>query len=133
MAERDRVTVRMGSMALAAALILAPTAHAVAGQTPPAAPAAKPADAKPAAPSEAVLKKGKELFNNNSCSSCHTLADAGAIGDIGPSLDKDDKLTTDFVIARVSQGSGPMPAFGGQMSEDEIKAVAAYITAVAQK
>jgi mono/diheme cytochrome c family protein len=125
--------VRIGSVALSVVLALAPMANAFAGQATPAAPAATPVDAKPAAPSEAVLKKGKELFNNNSCSSCHTLADAGAIGDIGPSLDKNDKLTTAFVIARVSSGSGPMPAFGGQMSADEIKTIAAYVTAVAQK
>jgi len=133
MAGRDRMTGRIGSMALAAALLLVPAANAVAGQTSPVVPADRPADAKPAAPSEAVLKKGRELFNNSGCSSCHALADAEAIGDIGPSLDKNDKLTTDFVIARVSQGSGPMPAFGGQMSADEIRTLATYITAVAQK
>jgi len=133
MAERDRMMARIGSMALAATLLWAPTTKTVAGQTPPGAPPAKPAEAKPGAPSEAVLKKGRELFNNNGCSSCHALADADASSDIGPSLDKDDKLTSDFVIARVSQGSGPMPAFGSQLSADEIKTLAAYITAVAQK
>ncbi len=33
------------------------------------------------------LAAGRQLFNNNGCNACHTLADAGAAGALGPKLD----------------------------------------------
>ena len=115
---------RLGMAVVGAALALVPVANAVAGQ-------AQTAPAKPDPATEAALKKGKELFNNFSCGSCHTLASAEAIGDIGPSLDQNDHLTADLVTARVSNGAGPMPAFGGQLSPDEIKALVLFVTTTA--
>lgn len=38
------------------------------------------------APANADKSRGKELFKQN-CGSCHTLADAGTVGTIGPNLD----------------------------------------------
>ncbi len=85
------------------------------------------------APDAAKLSKGKDLFNNYGCGSCHSLADAGASGHVGPAFDGDSNLSEAFVIDRVSNGQGVMPAFGGQMSPEEIAAVAAYINHAAQK
>ena len=81
----------------------------------------------------AKVAKGRDLFANYGCSACHTLSDAGADGHVGPSLDGDANLSQAFVVDRVTNGQGQMPAFGGQMSAEEIDAVAAYITTVAKK
>lgn len=72
---------------------------------------------------------GKEVFTSN-CGSCHTLAAAGTSGAVGPNLDdlKPDEAT---VQAKVTNGGGGMPAFGGQLSEDQIQAVSAYVASVA--
>ena len=94
---------------------------------------AAPAPAAAAAPDPAKLAKGRDIFNNYGCASCHTLADAGAQGHVGPSFDSDTNLTEAFITDRVTNGQGVMPAFGGQMSPEEIDAIATYVTAVAKK
>jgi sulfite dehydrogenase len=86
-----------------------------------------------AAPDAAKLKKGREVFDNYGCASCHSLADAGATGHVGPSFDGDPNLSEDFVTNRVTNGQGAMPSFSGQMSNDEISAVAAYVVHAAAK
>jgi mono/diheme cytochrome c family protein len=73
------------------------------------------------------LAAGKALFEDWGCSSCHTLKDAGATGHVGPSFDGDTTLTKDFAIVRITNGQGAMPPFGGQMTDDEIDALASYI------
>ena len=40
---------------------------------------------------------------------------------------------TDLVVERVTNGKPPMPAFKGQLSEQEIDAVATYVSTVAGK
>ena len=90
--------------------------------------------APPAAAGDAAnIAKGRDLFANYGCSACHTLEDAGASGHVGPSLDGDANLSHGFVVDRVTNGQAQMPAFGGQMSAEEIEAVAAYVTATAKK
>jgi sulfite dehydrogenase len=74
---------------------------------------------------------GKEVFlGAAACGSCHTLADAGTEGTIGPSLDA-TKPSYDKVVERVTNGQGIMPPFSGQLSEQEIQDVAAYVSSVA--
>lgn len=69
---------------------------------------------------------GKAVFESAGCASCHTLADAGATGAVGPNLD-DAKPPYDLVVDRVTNGAGVMPAFAGQLSEQDIQNVAAYV------
>jgi mono/diheme cytochrome c family protein len=76
---------------------------------------------------------GKELFVTWGCGNCHVLADAGAAGQVGPSLDGSPYLTDALVVNRITYGQGGMPAFGGQLSEEDIAAIAAYIIRVAVK
>ena len=53
---------------------------------------------------------GKEVFLGESgCSGCHTLADAGSTGTIGPNLDA-VKPSYDKVVSQVTNGGGGMPA-----------------------
>ena len=69
---------------------------------------------------------GKALFASAGCKGCHTLADAGATGTVGPNLD-DAKPAKDLVITRVTKGMGAMPPFAGQLTDQQIADVAAYV------
>lgn len=68
---------------------------------------------------------GREVFVAN-CGSCHTLSDAGTSGTIGPSLDGIGLSQAD-VEQQVRNGGGAMPAFEGDLSDDEIAQVSAYV------
>ena len=72
---------------------------------------------------------GHQLFVDQSCGTCHTLEDAGGVGRIGPPLDGNAALTPDHIAAVVADGQGAMPPFGGQLTENQIAALAAYIMA----
>ena len=78
---------------------------------------------------EATSASGQEVFTST-CGGCHTLADAGTTGATGPNLDEaaPDAAT---VKAYVRGGGGGMPAFGDELSNAEIDAVAAYVASVA--
>jgi cytochrome c550 len=68
---------------------------------------------------------GEALFTDN-CGSCHTLSAAGTSGASGPNLD-DTALDAAAIEAIVRDGSGTMPAFGGELSDAEITAVSAFV------
>ena len=83
---------------------------------------------------------GKELFVQN-CASCHTLADAGTVANVGPNLDTalgwsckqgfaEDTLYS-VVLGQIDLAAPPMPAdiVTGQDAVD----VAAYVASVAGK
>jgi len=87
---------------------------------------------EPTAPAQGDPVAGKEVFLGTSgCAGCHTLADAGSTGTIGPNLD-DLKPPYDAVVSQVTNGGGGMPAFGDSLSEEQIQDVAAYVTAATQ-
>jgi cytochrome c6 len=88
------------------------------------------AEAAPAGPDP-----GKVVFTktaNPTCGSCHTLKDAGATGTIGPNLDQ-LKPVYEVVKRQVENGGGPMPAFKGKLSAQQIDDVSKYVSAVAGK
>jgi len=91
-----------------------------------------PAETTPAetTPAEGDAAAGKEVFASSGCGSCHTLADAGATGAVGPNLDE-TKPPSDLVVDRVTNGKGVMPPFGEQLTEQQIQDVAAYVSSVA--
>ena len=71
---------------------------------------------------------GKEIFLGvGGCGSCHTFADAGTSGSIGPNLD-DASPTLELSIDRVTNGQGAMPSFSGQLTEQQIADVATYVS-----
>ena len=98
---------------------------------------ARPEAAAPGAQSAsrdlAVRDAGLELFNTYSCGACHALADAGAGGSIGPSLDRNPRLARAFAIDVITNGRGAMPSFAGQMTDDEIAILADYIVQFSHK
>ncbi len=77
----------------------------------------------------AAVAIGKTVFSGN-CVACHTLADAGSTGAVGPNLDQ-AKPAASLVVERVTNGQGGMPPFSGRLSKAEIAAVAAYVASVA--
>ncbi len=107
--------------------------QATATTAPPAAATTGPAATTQAPPAPAGdLAAGKTVFGQAGCAACHTLADAGASGTVGPDLDR-SKPDRALVTDRVTNGKGTMPPFKGQLSDAQIEAVAAYVSAVAGK
>ena len=100
---------------------VSPTPETVEGTLP-----AATTEESPAASLEGDPAAGEEVFNANGCGSCHTLAAAGTNGTVGPNLDE-SKPDKELVIERVTNGSGPMPPFGEQLTDQQIADVAAYV------
>jgi cytochrome c6 len=96
-------------------------------QAPPETPPAKPETAG----SGGTAAEGQEVFSAN-CASCHTLADAGAAGQVGPNLDQ-LMPSTATVTSIVTNGGNGMPSFSATLSADQIQAVSQYVSSVAGK
>lgn len=67
-----------------------------------------------------------ELLFTSHCGSCHTLSAADTSGEVGPNLDEVD-LDAAEVEAVVREGRGSMPSFEGELTDDEIAAIAAFV------
>ena len=79
--------------------------------------------------SDTLFELGKDVFLNKAvCSTCHTLADAGSSSNIGPNLNeiRPNKMR---VINTVTNGIGVMPSYEGELTSEEIEAVAHYVYA----
>jgi mono/diheme cytochrome c family protein len=88
-------------------------------------------ETEPAAEGDPVA--GKEVFlGASSCGGCHTLADAGTTGAVGPNLDE-SQPSYELALDRVTNGQGGMPSFSSTLSEEQIADVAAYVSSVAGK
>ena len=73
---------------------------------------------------------GKKLFTTGAvpaCALCHTLKDAGSEGAVGPVLD-DLKPSSARVNKALHDGLGAMPSFKATLSEDQIEALAYYVS-----
>lgn len=117
----NRLKAGLGAVAIAAMAV--PLASALATAEDPTQAQA----AETSALTAEQVEQGRQLFNDWSCGACHSLADGGGTGHIGPSLDGATNMDRDFIIARVSNGQGAMPGFGGQMTDEEIELLASYI------
>jgi cytochrome c551 len=94
-------------------------AQCPAGATPTTAPAGEAEEQTTT--TEAGID-GAAVFADN-CATCH--GDDGG-GGIGPNLQ--GVGNRDFVVTMVTNGGGGMPSFEGQLDDDEIEAVADYVT-----
>ncbi len=102
--------------------VVSPTPKTVVGSLPT--PTLEPATA--AFKLKGDPTAGRAIFLKAGCVGCHTLADAKAAGTVGPNLDQskpDYRKTT----ARLTLGKGAMPPFKGQLSDQQIADVAAYV------
>ena len=78
---------------------------------------------------------GRQVFvklSTPQCALCHTLADAGATGKIGPNLDE-LKPTEDKVNIAVTQGFENMPAYDDVLTQEQIDAVSEYVATAAMR
>ena len=74
-----------------------------------------------------LFEKGKQIFlEEGNCATCHALEDANSYGNIGPNLNE-IKPNISRVLMAVTNGIGVMPAYQGQLSDEEIHAVATYV------
>ncbi len=74
-------------------------------------------------------KAGRKLFNEVSqppCGMCHTLAAAGAAGEIGPNLDE-LKPAAERITRAVKQGVGVMPGYSETLTEEQIATLVRYV------
>jgi mono/diheme cytochrome c family protein len=69
---------------------------------------------------------GADVYAANGCGSCHVLEAAGSSGTIGPNLDE-AAPDLELIVERVTNGMDVMPAFGDQLSEQQIQDVAAFV------
>jgi sulfite dehydrogenase len=77
------------------------------------------------ASSSSAKANGQQLFVG-SCGSCHTLSAARTNGTVGPALDGAN-LSAAAVEQAMRDGPGVMPSFSGQLSDPQIRAVAAFV------
>ena len=71
----------------------------------------------------------KQVFDST-CGGCHTLADAGTSGKIGPDLDE-EKPSAAEVVQAIENGPGQMP--DGLLEGSEAQEVADYVAGAAGK
>ena len=76
---------------------------------------------------EGDAEAGASVFASAGCGGCHTLDAAGSSGTVGPNLDDADP-DFDRVVEMVTNGSGQMPSFEDQLTEKQIRDVAAYVS-----
>jgi mono/diheme cytochrome c family protein len=68
----------------------------------------------------------QSLFTSN-CGSCHVLEKAGTSGTVGPNLDE-AQPTFEEAVRQIRNGGGGMPAFGDQLTDEQIRALARYVS-----
>jgi mono/diheme cytochrome c family protein len=97
-----------------------------------------------AKPPEVEGGPGAQVFANNGCGGCHTLAAAGSSGVTGPDLDEvlpgqsPEKIEEDIVdpnaeIAKGYQANIMPQSFGETLSEEELKQLVEYLQESAGK
>jgi mono/diheme cytochrome c family protein len=80
----------------------------------------------------AILEQGRKLFQTDAdpaCAICHTLADAGTKGKIGPVLDV-LKPSEERVLNALKNGKGGMPPFVDHLTADQMNILAKYVSTV---
>ena len=119
-----------GLAVLGAAVLAVPLAAALATPVDPTQPAPVEevaAAVVPAALSAEEVVQGRRLFQSWSCGACHVMSDANGYGHIGPAMDGNTAMDVPFIVARITNGQGAMPGFGGMMSNEEIDLLSTYI------
>jgi mono/diheme cytochrome c family protein len=85
----------------------------------------------------ATVRRGRELFTDEGCDRCHSIAAIGAEGKLGPRLDALDEDLDDNLESiadprdDVADGYPEklMPDFGEILDDPDIRALAAFVTA----
>jgi mono/diheme cytochrome c family protein len=69
---------------------------------------------------------GEQVYASAGCGGCHTLEAAGSSGSVGPNLDE-SQPSLELALDRVRNGQGAMPAYEGQLDDQQIADVAAFV------
>jgi mono/diheme cytochrome c family protein len=96
---------------------VAPTVETVEGTVP--------AETEPAEGAQGDAAAGRPIFVSN-CGACHAFEPAGTSGTAGPDLN-DSEVDFEGAVQQIENGGGGMPAFKGQLSDDQIRNVAAFV------
>jgi cytochrome c oxidase subunit 2 len=100
-----------------------------------------PAETGATTGAEVDLAAGRQIFAQAGCGACHTLADAGAKGTVGPDLDKvlqgkDEAFVQQSIVdpnAEIAAGYAPniMPQdFGKTLSREQLDTLVKYLVTV---
>ena len=114
-------TLALGLAACGGGEEVSPVAESVEGTLPEAT-----TEEAPVSTLEGDAQAGEEVWVSAQCGSCHTLGAANASGTIGPNLDE-SRPPLELAVDRVTNGAGAMPAFEGQLDEQQIADVATYV------
>jgi mono/diheme cytochrome c family protein len=82
--------------------------------------------ARPTQPAGGEAQDTETVFAQN-CGGCHTLSKANTSGTVGPSLDN-LSISVQQAHDQIANGGGGMPPFKDQLSEEQIQALAEYVT-----
>lgn len=76
--------------------------------------------------SSGPIADGAQLFHQKGCENCHTIAGYG--GQRGPNLSSvGNRLTANQMTIRIVNGGTNMPAFGGQLTPNQLKTLVAFL------
>jgi ubiquinol-cytochrome c reductase cytochrome b subunit len=85
-----------------------------------------PIPAESLGPISVTAKQGSELFYTKGCQYCHLVGEYG--GKKGPNLSQvGSRLTEGQLTTRILNGGNGMPAYGGTIKPDELKALVEFL------
>ena len=74
-----------------------------------------------------AAEDGEGIFAEAGCGGCHAFSPAGTTGEVGPNLDESNP-SLELAIERVTNGAEGMPSFRDRMTEEQIRAVAEFVS-----
>ncbi len=81
---------------------------------------------------EAAPTAGERVFDEAGCGDCHALDAAGSSGRTGPDLDEVRPSAAE-VEQQVREGGGGMPSFEDDLSDEQIRDVAEFVSSSASR
>ncbi|MFN8150696.1 MAG: cytochrome c [Solirubrobacterales bacterium] len=98
---------------------------------------------EPSSSTESPEELGKQVFADQGCGGCHSLADADATGQIGPNLDEalvdqDEKFIRTSIVdpgdeVEAGFSDGIMPTtYGQDIAPEDLDALVAYLSSATQ-